>query len=86
MASCSPSADPLPLGFLALAGGTLLVSGLQLGWLAGRHRAATSRWILLAFVVPLQLVASVFGFLARDIVAGTGMGLLSPGPGSPSAS
>lgn len=71
-----PIANPLPLGFLALAAGTLLVSGLQLGWLA----AAESRdvgLILLAFVVPLQLVASVFGFLARDVAAGTGMGLLS---------
>jgi hypothetical protein len=29
-----PIASPLPLGFLALAGGTLLLSGLQLGWLA----------------------------------------------------
>ena len=29
-----PIANPLPLGFLALCAGTLLVSGLQLGWLA----------------------------------------------------
>jgi uncharacterized protein len=28
-----PVGNPLPRGFLALAGGTLLVSGLQLGWL-----------------------------------------------------
>jgi uncharacterized protein len=28
-------------------------------------------------VFPLQLVASVFGFLARDVVAGTGMGILA---------
>jgi uncharacterized protein len=71
-----PIGNPLPLGFLALAGGTLVVSGLQLGWLPpeeGREVAL----ILLAFVFPLQLVASVFGFLARDVVAGTGMGLLS---------
>ncbi|MDX6560573.1 MAG: hypothetical protein QOD65_387, partial [Gaiellales bacterium] len=27
-----PIANPLPLGFLALAGATLLLSGLQLGW------------------------------------------------------
>src|SRR5687767_108068 len=31
---------------------------------------------LIAFVFPLQLVASVLGFLARDVVAGTGMGIL----------
>jgi uncharacterized protein len=28
-----PIGNPLPLGFLVLAGGTLMVSGLQLGWL-----------------------------------------------------
>ena len=27
-----PVGNPLPLGFLALAAATLLVSGLQLGW------------------------------------------------------
>jgi uncharacterized protein len=71
-----PIANPLPLGFLALAGGTLLVAGLQLGWLkpAEGHDVAL---MLIAFVFPLQLVASVFGYLGRDVVAGTGMGLLS---------
>jgi succinate-acetate transporter protein len=71
-----PIANPLPLGFLALSGGTLVVSGLQLGWLAPEegHNVAL---ILLAFVFPLQLVASVFGYLGRDVVAGTGMGLLA---------
>jgi succinate-acetate transporter protein len=71
-----PVADPLPLGFLALAGGTLLVSGLQLGWLpAGQGQDVAL--VLLAFVFPLQLLASVFGFLSRDVVPATGMGLLS---------
>jgi succinate-acetate transporter protein len=71
-----PIANPLPLGFLALAAGTLLVSGLQLGWLAPAQGDAVAL-CLLAFVFPLQLVASIFGFLARDIVAATGMGLLA---------
>jgi len=71
-----PIANPLPLGFIALATGTLLLSGLQLGWLKPTegHLVAT---ILLAFVAPLQLIASIFGFLARDAVAGTGMGILA---------
>src|SRR3954468_5372131 len=71
-----PLANPLPLGFLALGAGTLVVAGLQLEWVSlteGRSVAL----ILLAFVFPLQLLASVLGFLARDVVAGTGMGLLS---------
>ena len=71
-----PLANPLPLGFLALAGGTLLVSGLQLGWLAP-DQGQDVALILVAFVFPLQLVASVFGYLARDVVAGTAMGLLA---------
>ena len=71
-----PIGNPLPLGFLALAAGTLLVSGLQLGWLQeeeGREVAL----ILIAFVAPLQLVSSVFGYLGRDVVAGTAMGVLA---------
>jgi UPF0716 family protein affecting phage T7 exclusion len=71
-----PVGNPLPLGFLALAGGTLLVSGVQLGWLKPadvQHVAI----ILITFVFPLQLLASVFGYLARDVAAGTGMGLLA---------
>lgn len=71
-----PIGNPLPLGFLALAGGTLLVSGLQLAWLHPPEGSQVAL-ILLAFVFPLQLLASIFGFLARDVVAGTGMGLLA---------
>ncbi|MCW2999276.1 MAG: hypothetical protein JWN65_2825 [Solirubrobacterales bacterium] len=71
-----PIANPLPLGLLALAGGTLIVSGLQLKWLQPTDGQQVAL-ILLAFVVPLQLVSSVFGVLARDVVAGTGMGVLA---------
>jgi uncharacterized protein len=70
-----PLGNPLPLGFLALAAGTLLISGLQLEWLQPTDGAQVAL-ILIAFVFPLQLVASVLGFLARDVVAGTGMGIL----------
>jgi uncharacterized protein len=70
-----PIGNPLPLGFLALAGGTLLVSGLQLGWLSDSQGQDVAL-ILIAFVFPLQLVAAGFGFLGRDVVAGTGMGIL----------
>jgi succinate-acetate transporter protein len=71
-----PLANPLPLGFLALAAGTLLLAGLQLGWLGAEEGQAVAL-ALLAFVFPLQLLASIFGYLSRDIVAGTGMGVLS---------
>lgn len=71
-----PVGNPLPLGFLALAGATLLVSGLQLGWVDSSQGKDVAL-VLIAFVFPLQLVTSVFGFLARDVAAGTGMGILS---------
>ena len=71
-----PIASPLPLGFLALSAATTLVSGLQLGWL-GVDQGKPVALILIAFVVPLQVVASILGFFARDGAAGTGMGILA---------
>jgi succinate-acetate transporter protein len=71
-----PIANPLPLGFCALAAATLLVSGLQLGWL-GSDEGTSVALILLAFVFPLQLLTSIFSYLGRDVVAGTGMGILA---------
>jgi succinate-acetate transporter protein len=71
-----PVGSPLPLGFIALGGASVVLSGLQLGWLptSETHQVAT---VILVFPVPLQLLASVFGFLARDSVGGTGMGVLA---------
>src|SRR4051794_9356966 len=66
-----PIANPLPLGFLALGAATLLVSGLQLGWLHASQGNDVAL-ILLAFVFPLQLITSIFGYLGRDVVVGTG--------------
>ena len=71
-----PLASPLPLGFLGLAGATLVVAGLNLGWI-GVEETTLAALLLIAFTVPLQFVASLFGFLARDGVVSTGMGLLS---------
>jgi uncharacterized protein len=71
-----PIGNPLPLGFLALAAATLTVAGLQLGWLAPAQGKDVAL-VLIAFVFPLQLVASIFGYLGRDVVAGTGMGVLA---------
>jgi uncharacterized protein len=71
-----PIASPLPMGFLALFVGSLLVSALQLHWVpaAQRHEVAIG---VLAFTVPLQLIACLCGFLCRDVVASTGLGLLA---------
>ena len=71
-----PIASPLAVGFLALAGASFVVAGLQLGWVEPTEGKKVAL-VVLAFTVPLQLLASILGFLARDAVAATGMGLLS---------
>ena len=71
-----PIASPLALGFLALGGATVVLSGQQLGWIPARE-AEYVAFALMAFGFPLQLLAAVFGFLARDAVAATGMGVLA---------
>lgn len=70
-----PLATPLPLGFLALALATTAFAALQLGWVPPAQGRVVALTAIVA-TVPLQLLASVIGFLARDPVAGTGMGLL----------
>lgn len=71
-----PIGSPLPLGFIALGAASVTLSGLQLGWVPvtdGRQAAL----VFVVFAAPLQAVSSVFGFLARDSVGGTGMGMLA---------
>jgi succinate-acetate transporter protein len=70
-----PIASPLPLGFLALFVASLLISALQLHWVpaAEQHKLAIG---LLALTVPLQLIGCLYGFLCRDVVASTGLGVL----------
>lgn len=71
-----PIGSPLPLGFLGLFVATVSFSSVQLGWIP-QSQSSTVALAALGLTVPVQLVASVFGFLARDPVAGTGMGILA---------
>jgi uncharacterized protein len=71
-----PIAGPLALGFFGLAAATFVMSGLQLGWVDSTEGKQIALCIL-AFTVPLQFTASLLGFLARDGVAATGMGVLA---------
>jgi hypothetical protein len=71
-----PLATPLPLGFLALVLATTVFSAVQLGWVPPTEGRVAGLTALFA-TVPLQLLASVMGFLARDPVAATGMGVLT---------
>ena len=69
-----PVAPSLPLGFLGLALATVSFTAVQLGWVAPTE-ARVAAIGTLAATVPLQALASVFGFLARDVGAATGMGV-----------
>src|SRR4051794_40875038 len=71
-----PVATPLPLGFLALFIATLAFSALQLSWI-DQDQGHTVALAVLGLTVPLQLVAAAVGFMARDPVAATGMGILA---------
>jgi uncharacterized protein len=76
--SLRPIGSPLPLGLLALAVATFTLAGLQLSWIpqAQQHDAALA---ILTFAVPLQLLSCIYGFIARDSAAGTGMALQAGG-------
>jgi uncharacterized protein len=76
--SLRPMGSPLPLGLLALAVATFTLAGLQLSWIpvAQQHDAGL---VILTFAVPLQGLSCIFGFLARDSAAGTGMALQAGG-------
>jgi len=76
-----PLATPLPLGFLSLVVATTVYAAIQLGWISPVEGAVAAR-VVLILCVPVFLVACVFGFLSRDPVAGTGMGMLAIGWGS----
>src|SRR3954469_2146116 len=71
-----PIASPLPLGLLALMCASIVLSLQQVGALKTSDGKAIA-FILVGFVVPLQLVATILSFLARDTVAGTGLGLFT---------
>lgn len=71
-----PTGTPLPLAFMALAVATVGYSCLQLGVIStGEERVVALS--VLVLTVPLQALASVIGFGARDPIAGTGMAMVS---------
>jgi uncharacterized protein len=92
-----PIGSPLPLGLLALAPAGLLLSCMQIGAFAAAE-GKTVALIILGFAVPLELIAAVLAFLARDGLGGSALGvfagawlasglvLKSSPPGSTSAS
>lgn len=71
-----PLASSLPLGFFAFAAGTVLLTALELSWVPAAGGRALMTMVI-AFVVPLQALAGVLGFLARDVGAATGLSVLA---------
>jgi uncharacterized protein len=69
-----PIASPLPLGFFAFGIGSFTFSTLELGRIA-KTQIHPLALIMLAFVVPLQLIACVMSFGARDAGGATALGL-----------
>jgi len=74
--SLRPIGAPVSLGLFGLAGATLAVSGLQLGWIDAAEGKNVAL-VLIGFAFPAQALASVISFLARDGVAGTALGVLA---------
>src|SRR4051812_20342261 len=72
-----PLATPVALGMGAILMGTTMLSGLQLGWLEGASEQQVVAFVSLAGAFPLELVAAVLAFLARDALVGTGLGIFS---------
>jgi succinate-acetate transporter protein len=70
-----PLANPLSLGFLGLFFATMLFTSLELGWVPASDSHTLAEAVLV-FTVPVQVIACVYGFLTRDTVAATGMGVL----------
>jgi len=70
-----PIGSPLPLGFFAFGVGTLLLTGLQLGWVP-MEGTRTIAVMLVAFVGPLEVLAGIIAYLARDAGSATALGIL----------
>lgn len=71
-----PIGSPLTIGMSGLAIASLVESGVDLGWVP-RSQSVQVGLILLAVPFVLQLLASIFSYLARDGSAGAATGVLA---------
>jgi succinate-acetate transporter protein len=72
-----PVGTPIALGLAAILIGTAMLSGLQMGWLTSQSDQQTVGFVGIAAAFPLELLAAILAFLARDSLAGTGLGTFS---------
>jgi succinate-acetate transporter protein len=71
-----PYGSSIPLGFFAFGIGMFLYAALDAPWVK-ETQGHSIGLLLTAFVAPLELVATIFAFLARDTVAGATLGLFA---------
>jgi uncharacterized protein len=71
-----PIGSGLPLGFFAFGIGMLLLGSSAIGWIPVDEQKDVGMY-LVSFVFPLELLATVVAFLARDTLAATTLGLFT---------
>src|SRR5437763_4055964 len=71
-----PYGSVVPLGFLAFGIGMFLYAALDAPWVK-QAEAPTIGLMLVSFVAPLEGIATVIAFLARDTMAGVALGLFT---------
>jgi len=71
-----PIGSALPLGFFSFGIGMLLLGTQALTWIP-LHEQKNVGMMLVAFVFPLELLATVVAFLARDTLGATTLGLFT---------
>ncbi len=65
-----PIGSALPLGFFSFGIGMRLLGRSAIGWIPVSEQRAVGM-ILMAFVFPLELVATIVAFLARNTLGAT---------------
>jgi uncharacterized protein len=71
-----PIGSSLPLGFYSFGIGMLLLGAFALGWIPVAEQKNVGM-LLLGFVFPLELIAAIVAFLARDTLGATTLGLFA---------
>jgi uncharacterized protein len=72
-----PVGTPVAIGLGAITIGTVMLSAMQFGWIAGAQQQHTVAYVALAAAFPLELLAAVFALLSRDALVGTGFAVFS---------
>jgi succinate-acetate transporter protein len=71
-----PIGSGLPLGFFSFGIGMLLLGCSGVGWIPVAEQKDVGM-MLMAFVFPLEAIATIVAFLARDTVGATTLGLFT---------